>query len=78
MQFVISASSEAASSVAAYELVDWIRIVHLPLHHSEVDRILDVVIRLSPSAATEFLYQLDPRYGHLWSGSSDRGKILDK
>lgn len=76
--FDILASSESASSKAAYEVVDWLRIIHPPLHHTEVDRLLGVIIRLSPSAATEIFYQLDPQSGHMWSGSGDRMKILEK
>ncbi|KAF8519438.1 ribosome 60S biogenesis N-terminal-domain-containing protein [Gautieria morchelliformis] len=71
-------SSETASSSAAYELVDWIRIIHPPLHHTEIGRLLGLIVRLSPSAATEFLYQIDPQHGVMWNGSDEQVKLLEK
>lgn len=74
----VLAPSEAAASSAACELVDWIRIIQPPLHYTEVHRLFDMVVRLSPSAATEFLYQLDPQLVLLWPDSYDRIKTLEK
>jgi hypothetical protein len=75
----ILASSKANASSAAYELIDWIRIIQPPLHHTEVDRFFDVIIRFSPSAAREFLYQLDPQLNMFWSDSNNhRLRSLEK
>ncbi|KAF8590297.1 hypothetical protein K439DRAFT_1512242, partial [Ramaria rubella] len=69
-------SSKTAALCAAYELIDWMRLVHLRLHPTEIERLLEVILRFSSSATVEFLYQLDPQLGQLWSLSDKHLDIL--
>lgn len=69
--FCLIASSHVAASYAAYEVVDWIRLVHPHIHPNEINRLLAIILRSSPAAAKEFFYQLDPQQGQLWSCRGD-------
>jgi len=62
----------------AYELVDWMRMVHVPRHATEIKRLFDVVIKLSIPAARAFLYQLEPALGQIWTVVEEHTDIIDK
>ncbi|KAF8505077.1 ribosome 60S biogenesis N-terminal-domain-containing protein, partial [Hysterangium stoloniferum] len=71
-------SSETAASNAAYELIDWMRLVDIPLHYTEAKRLFGAILRLWPAALTEFFYQLDPRRGHLWLTVEDHLEVVEQ
>ncbi|KAG7090693.1 hypothetical protein E1B28_009789 [Marasmius oreades] len=61
-------SSKLAKMVAAFELVDWIRLIDMPLRVDDVRRVVKVVSRLHPPALNELLWSLPLVHRLLWDG----------
>lgn len=57
--------------IAAYELVDWFRVVDQPLTSKQITRVLRVIQFLDPIALEDAIDVLDPRvHGCVWDGLS--------
>ncbi|KIJ29718.1 hypothetical protein M422DRAFT_268847, partial [Sphaerobolus stellatus SS14] len=74
-ELAIPSSSEAAAH-SAFELIDWIRLLNIPLNPTQVKRLFDVVVRFCPSAVKEFMYQLDPTMGQFWSTFTEHRELV--
>ncbi|TFK65850.1 hypothetical protein BDN72DRAFT_178326, partial [Pluteus cervinus] len=62
-------NSSSLKEMAAYELVDWFRVVDQPLAVGQVKRIVAVIEKLYAPALRDVAENLDPRvYGLLWDG----------
>ena len=63
------AESETACQVAAYELVDWVRLIGPSLHVSELRRLIAAIERFHKPALGELFQYLDPQSVSLWDGA---------
>jgi nucleolar pre-ribosomal-associated protein 1 len=61
-----SASSKHARVVAAYELIDWLRLVEQPLGVDEIRRLCAILVKLHFPALLELGEQLDPAKVSFW------------
>ena len=52
--------------MAAYELIDWIRLSGLPLTSIHIQRITTIIVKALRPAFGELVRYLDPKYQHLW------------
>ena len=55
--------------MAAYELVDWLRLIGPELHVSELSRLINVVERFHKPALKELFQYLDPQSVSLWEAA---------
>ena len=63
------ADSRIARQGAAYELVDWLRLIGPALHISELRRLIAVVKRFHKPALRELFQYFDPQSVSLWDGA---------
>ena len=68
------AESQIARIVAAFELVDWVRLVDQPLQVDDVLSLVQVVRRLHPPALHELAWSLPLARGLLWDGMDLRSQ----
>lgn len=68
LPFSTSAVSKTACVIAAFELVDWLRLADQPLGHDEVTRIAAVIENFHKPALSAFADYLDPAQKLLWTG----------
>ncbi|TBU65164.1 ribosome 60S biogenesis N-terminal-domain-containing protein [Dichomitus squalens] len=61
--------SDAARQVAAYELVDWLRLIGPELHVSELSRLISAVEKFHKPALKELFQYLDPQSVAFWEGA---------
>ena len=66
---LLLADSGIGRPVAAYELVDWLRLIGPTLHVSELRRFIAVVERFHKPALRELFQYLDPQSVSLWDGA---------
>ncbi|KAM5540626.1 hypothetical protein V8D89_005657 [Ganoderma adspersum] len=67
--------SEIACQVAAYELVDWLRLIGPALHVSELRRLIAAIERFHKPALRELFQYLDPQSVSLWDGADLLSKL---
>ncbi|KAH9936862.1 ribosome 60S biogenesis N-terminal-domain-containing protein [Epithele typhae] len=63
--------SEDGRKIAAYELVDWLRLVNPKLHPSELARLALAVEKLHPPALQELFQYVDPRQVSIWDAAAN-------
>ncbi|KAL0058378.1 hypothetical protein AAF712_014958 [Marasmius tenuissimus] len=70
-------TSQLARIVAAFELVDWVRLVDQPLQVEDVRCVMQVIRKLHPSALHELAWALPLGRRLLWDGMGLRGQEED-
>ena len=61
------AASKRARIIAAYELVDWLRLVEQPLGTTEIRRLASTIVKLHAPMLEEFAEYIDPANMSLWN-----------
>jgi len=60
-------AEEAKVKHAAYELIDWVRLVDQPIGHEQMVRLAKLLKRWHPPALAEFFFQVGPRNARMAS-----------
>ncbi|KAK1230054.1 hypothetical protein PQX77_006870 [Marasmius sp. AFHP31] len=77
LQNISVPTSQLARAVAAFELVDWVRLVDQPLQVEDVRCVVQVIRKLHPPALHEFAWALPLGRKLLWDGMGLRGREED-
>lgn len=72
----MKASSGDDRIIAAYELVDWLRLVNQPLGPQEMKQITLAVMKFYPAAMQDIFENLAPQQ-NLWRGSGFTEILID-
>jgi nucleolar pre-ribosomal-associated protein 1 len=60
------ASTKHGRIIAAYELIDWLRLIDQPLSIMEVRRLSDILVKFHMPSLLEFGEHLDPTRVSFW------------